>query len=126
MADKIFYEIQHRNVGIKILSFSFLPNGSSAVDQDSIKGRGIASVAWTATGKFTITLADSYVALMSASFLIAMTSEADLNPQIGAVDVVTAKTIKLVILAAGSGTDIASNAANRVYGTLFLRNSTVT
>ena len=67
-----------------------------------------------------------FVALMSAHFLIAMTSEVDLNPQLGAVDVVTAKTIALVIMTAGSGTDIASNAANRVYGTLFLRNTTIT
>ena len=124
MADKIFYGVQARNQGVKILTFSFLPAGSSA--PTGLAGRGVASVVRDSAGKFTITLEDKYPALLSAEVLIAMNAVADLKAQLGAVDVSNAKTIVLNILAVATPTDIAANAANRVYVTLHLRNTSIT
>ena len=124
MADGTFYEMMHKNLGIRVISLSFAPAGTGA--PTDVKGRGVTSVVRDSAGKFTITLKDKFLELMGLNVVIAMTAVADLKPQLGAVDVVTAKTVVLNILAVATATDIAANAANRVYVTLFLRNSSVT
>lgn len=103
------------------LTGSFLPNNTSAVDNDSNTGRGF-TVARTNAGIFTITLTDAYAKLISAHATIAMSSVTDIVPQWGAIDVSSAKTLVLNTLVAATATDIAANAANRVYFTLDLAN----
>ena len=105
-----------------VLSGSFLPNNTSAVANASNTGKGF-TVARTNAGVFTITLADKYAKCISANCTIAMASVTDIVPQWGAIDVSSAKTLVLNTLVAATATDIASNAANRVYFTLVLSNS---
>lgn len=93
---------------------SFAPNNTSAVDQTTIKGDGIASVARSDVGKFTVTLSDAYSDYEHVGASLQLVSVADLVPQIGAVDVVTAKTIVINILAHATPTDIAADAASRI------------
>lgn len=128
MANRNFKPIDAVSTKTHILSFSFAPNGSSAIDQTSIKGRGVASVARSAQGVFLITLADAYLALHSAQATIAMSAATDLVPQWGAIDVTTSTggTLVLNTNAGATPTDIAANAANRVYITLHLCDDTVT
>lgn len=125
MANRNFDFVQTLGKGRVVISGSFRPNGSSAIDNTLNTGSGF-TVAYTSTGLYTITLADSYVALVSANATFAMNAATDVVPQWGAIDVVTAKTLVLRSLAGSSVTDIASNANNRVHFTLVLRNTTVT
>jgi len=105
-----------------MISGSFLPNGTSAVANASNTGKGF-TVARTSAGKFTITLANKYAKCIAAHATIAMATSTDIVPQFGAIDVASAKTVVLNTLVAAVETDIASNAANRVYFTLILANS---
>lgn len=125
MANRNFDFVQTLGKGRVVISGSFRPNGSSAIDNTLNTGSGF-TVAYTTTGVYTITLSDSYVALVSAQATIAMNAATDLVPQWGAIDVVTAKTLVLRANAAATPTDIASNADNRIHFTLVLRNTTVT
>lgn len=124
MANRNYDNVQILGKGRKIIAGSFLPNGGSAIAADSA-WNGF-SVARTGAGQFTITLTDSYLALVSAVATIQMNSATDLVPQWGAIDVVTAKTLVLNTNAVATPTDIASNANNRVFFELVLRNSNVT
>jgi len=123
MADRNFDNVQTLGKGRKIISGSFLPNGAGAIAADPA-WLGF-SVARTSAGSFTITLTDPYVAIVAAVATIQMNAATDVVPQWGAIDVVTAKTLVLNTLAAAVATDIASNANNRVFFTLTLRNTTV-
>ena len=124
MASRNFTDIQTLGEGRVIIAGSFRPNGASAVDNTLNTGLGF-SVAWSATGLFIITLVDRYAELVSAQATIAMVSATDVKPQWRAIDVVTNGTLELAILAIGTDTDIASNAANRVFFELVLKNSSV-
>jgi len=103
---------------------SFLPNGNSAIANSSNTGKGF-TVAYTSTGKYTITLADKYAVCISATATLALATAADTFLQWGAIDVVTAKTLVLNNWdVSGAGVaDIASNAANRIHFCLILGNS---
>jgi len=126
MADRTGYQAKSLDINVYALAFSFAPNGASAVDQDSIVGRGIASVTRDDTGDFTIVLEDKWYALLSAQFTISHNADTDVVAQIASEDV-NGSTPKIVIriLAVATPTDIAANANNRVYGLLMLRNSGV-
>jgi len=125
MANRIFSDVQALIKKPVIIAGAFRPNGTSAVDNTLNKGIGF-SVARTNAGIFTITLEDSYPGLISADASVQLNAVADLKAQWGAIDVVTAKTLVLNILAVATATDIASHANNWVHFTLMLKNSTVT
>lgn len=126
MANRTAYPVKTLEVSAYVVAFSFAPNGTSAVDQTSIVGRGIKSVARDAVGDFTVTLEDKWPALLGAHFTISHNADTDVVPQIASEDVGGA-TPKIVIrvLAGATPTDIAAHANNRIYGTLILRNSGV-
>ena len=124
MADRAFRKtVQTLEVDLTFLSLSFAPAGAGA--PTGITGRGVASITRTGAGDFLITLEDAYSALLGVKMSIAMASATDISPQLGAVDVVTAKTIVVRTIVAAAETDIAADAANRVYVELTLRNSGV-
>tara|TARA_R100000656_G_scaffold58802_1_gene45816 strand:- start:238 stop:618 length:381 start_codon:yes stop_codon:yes gene_type:complete len=125
MADKIFFDVQALNPYVKIVCGSFLPNGSSAVDNDSNTGTGW-TVARGGTGSFTVTLTDKYPALLSGQCSLALNAAADSKVQFGAIDVASAKTVIINVITTASAADIASNANNRIHFCLFLRNSSLT
>lgn len=98
-----------------------LLGGIDGVASSSING---ASAAQTGVGEFTITLADSYNALISAGFMVQAATAADLIPQMKSNDVVTAKTVVVRLLTGATATD--PTAAITLYVDLFLRNSSIT
>lgn len=97
-----------------------LTGGIDGVASSSIKG---ATAAQTGVGEITITLSDSYNALMSCNFMLLAATAVDLVPQIKSVDVVSAKTIVVRLLAGSTATD--PSAACTLYMDALLRNSSV-
>lgn len=125
MANRNLKDVLGMNYGEVKLCGSFRPNGTGAVDNTTNTGHGF-TVARTGVGTFTITLSDSWHQLISGKFQVQMNAATDLVVQIvGAVDVLSAKTIPIAVLASAVATDIASNANNRIYFELTLKNSTV-
>jgi hypothetical protein len=126
MANRNFDFIQGLGKGVKVIAGSFAPNGSSAVDAASVKGKGF-SVARTSAGLFTITLQDAYTALLGADAVLQLAAAADQFVQIGAVDVVTAKTIQIRVwdISDAAVADVAANANNRINFVFVLSNSSL-
>jgi hypothetical protein len=126
MASRNFSQLDCLGEERVVIAGSFRPNGASAVNNALNTGLGF-SVAWTATGLFTITLADAYAELVSATASIQMAAATDVKPQWRAINVTTATggTLQLASLAIATDTDIASNAGNRVHFVLVLKNTTV-
>lgn len=112
--------------GIVLIQGSFAPNGASAVSSASNSGAGW-SVAHSATGQFTVTLQDQYVAMVSADASLQLASPDDKMLQFGAIDVTSAGTIVINVwdISSAGLADIAANAGNRIHFSLRLRNSTV-
>lgn len=71
----------------------------------SFSGKGIASIARTAAGEYTITLEDKVSGLLDASFQVVAATATDLVPQIMSYDVTGAKTVVVNLLAAAVPTD---------------------
>jgi len=112
--------------GVVVLGISWAPNGSSAVDQTSIKGRGVASVTRDSAGTFTVLLQDVYPTLLAAVATAQLATAADIVAQVGTSTVSTnTKSIVVTLLAGASATDVAANANNRVNLLLILKNSGV-
>ena len=123
MADVIFFNIQHRNQGVKYLGFSFAPQGTGAPTFVAADGRGVTSIVRNGAGNWTITLAQRYPRLLTAHATLAITAATDIMLQWGAIDVVTNGTLVLRAVVAAVETDIAANADNRIYVELALRNT---
>lgn len=112
--------------GVVVLGISWAPNGSSAVDQTSIKGRGVTSVTRDSAGVFTVLLQDVYPALLAAVATAQLATAANIVAQVG-TSTLTAngKSIVVTLLAVATATDVAANANNRVNLLLILKNSSV-
>ena len=112
--------------GVVTLGISWATNGASAVDQTSINGRGVASVARTAQGVFTVTMQDVYPTVLAAVATAQLATAADIVAQVG-TSTLTAngKTIVVSLLAGATATDVAADANNRVNLLLILKNSSV-
>lgn len=108
--------------GVTVVAGYFEFNGTS--DPATVKGKGF-TVAYTSTGTWTITLSQTYLALLSATATVAMASAAnvDLYAQLGAVDVTSAKTIVIRTLTGTSVTTGATSSGNGVSFVLFLSGS---
>lgn len=98
----------------------FLAGGINGVSSSSING---ASAAQTGVGTYTITLADSYNALISAGFQVQAATAVDLVPQMVSQTVGSTNLIVVKLLAGATATD--PSAALTLYCDLFLRNSSV-
>lgn len=126
MANRQFYPMNTQGTQHVNLNFSFAPAGAGA----PVVGEGcagyVASITRTGAGAFLITLVDKYAACVSAEAGLQLNAVADLKCQFGAIDVVSAKTLALNVLAVATPTDIAANANNKVHVQLVLRNSSVT
>jgi len=123
MANRLFQQFQGTlDKGVVHIQGSFAPAGTGA--PTAVLGTGF-SVARTSAGLFTITLQDAYRSLLAGDIMIQMASATDLAGQLGVVDVASAKTVQVRVLAAATPTDISANANNRVHFCLILKNSTV-
>ena len=103
------------------VAFSFAPNGTSAVDQDSIKGKGVTSVARTDVGDFTVTFDDVFADLVAAVGTVQTTGDTDLVVRPHTYSA-SAKTLTLTLLAGATATDLAADADNRVHLLCVFRN----
>lgn len=113
--------------GVVVLGISFGPNGSSAIDQTTIRGRGVASVARSNAGVFTVTLSDVYTAVLSATATLQLANSDDkFVSNLGTIDL-SAKTIIIRVYDVSSAAfaDVAADANNRINLTLVLKNSSV-
>lgn len=87
---------------------------------------GIASVARTGTGLITITLADRWVGLEGLSLSIMPHTGSARDVNVSSVDVVTARTVIVrTVNASLVATDTPNTEIDRIYLTLFLKNSSV-
>jgi hypothetical protein len=91
---------------------SFAPAGTGAVT--AVRGTGF-TVARTSAGLFTVTLDKVFPSLVRAYVMIQMASATDISPQLGLVDLATARTIQIRTIVAAVVTDIAADANNRVH-----------
>jgi hypothetical protein len=125
MASRLFQQFQGTlDKGVVHVQGSFAPDTANA--PTTVKGAGF-SVARTSTGLFTITLQDKYQHLIAGSLTLQLASGDDKILQLGAVDVVSAKTVQIRVwdISGGAVADIAANANNRINFLLILKNSTV-
>lgn len=126
----VFNDSRSRARGIVTVEGYFLPNGSSAIAASSVVAPGVASVAHAgSTGKYTLTLNEKYVRLLSAQFSVQRSADTWTHVTLGAVDVTGAKTIGIKVWEEAAGAvglaDMASNASNKIYFRLALQTSQV-
>lgn len=121
MANRNFSRVQALNHEVKIIAgcFSIAASGGAAT---VVQGLGF-SVAKTTTGVYTVTLQDSYVALLSANLQVKAATAVDLVAQVKSYDVTTAKTIVIDLNAGATPTE--PSAVTEIHFALYLRNSTV-
>jgi len=112
--------------GVVTLGISWAPNGSRAVDQTSLKGRGVASVTRNSAGVFTVLLQDVYNSVLAAVATAQLATAADIVAQVGTSTLTASgKSIVVTLLAGATATDVVANANNRVNLLLILKNSSV-
>lgn len=104
-----------------VLAATNLAGGTDDISDLSMKG--VTSVNKLAAGEYVITLDDSYQELLSAQFTLQAATPVDLVPQIESADVLSAKTIKVNLMAGATPTDPAADV--KLYMALRLRNSSV-
>lgn len=121
MANRNFSRVQALNHEVKIIagSFRIAASGGAA---SKLQGLGW-SVVKTSAGVYTVTLEDKYVDLLSATATVAAETAVDLVPQVGAVDVKSARTVVVRLNAAAVPTE--PTAVTDVHFVLHLRNSSV-
>lgn len=98
----------------------FLSGGIDGVSSENLNG---ASVAQSGVGEYTITLADSYNALVSAGFQVVAATPVDLIPQIKSQTIGSTNIIVVRLLSGATPTD--PSAALTLECDIFLRNSSV-
>lgn len=123
MSTRYKYPVQGHHERQTDVVGSFAPNGSSAVDADSRKGRGW-SVARTDVGEFTITLAEKYDTLIADLVSIRLASPGNTIVQTGPYDS-SAGTIVIQVLTAGVAADVSANANNKISFKLVFQDSSV-
>jgi hypothetical protein len=112
---------RHAESRVTFIAGSFAPAGVSA--PTAPLGNSF-TVARTNVGEYTLTLDRVYLQLVSATATVQLASVANLNMQVGTVNL-AARTVVLTALAGATPTEIAANANNRVHFSLQLRDSTL-
>jgi hypothetical protein len=128
MASRSFHQLKHAQQGLVKIEGSFAPNGSSALVTASTKGKGF-TVVRTSAGLYTITLADRYADLISASHSKQVVTADDTFLQFGTIVTGSAAANTVQIrnwdVSGAAATDIAADANNRIHFSLTLRNTAV-
>lgn len=128
MANRTLYRLAGTHSPGKVLiTFGIAPNGTSTptIVEDSLNA--VSSVSRTGVGVYEITLVDTYVAMCGVATQLQLSAAANSQVQLtGAPTVTTTKKITTTILTAGVAADIAANAANVIWFTVWMRNSSVT
>lgn len=106
MANRNFNRRQALEKEVKDLYMKVSIGSSGA--PTAVSKYGIASIARNSAGDYTITLEDKYASLKYFEVIHLASSAQDLNYQIVAEDVLSAKTIRFLCLTSASATDPAS------------------
>ena len=100
---------------------SFATNNTSDPVASSIRGDILSSVVRNTAGKYTLTLVDMGYEIVAAIPTVSTVGDStDLYAQVG-VTTRSAKTVVVKLKTAGTNTDLAADADNRVSLILFLR-----
>lgn len=114
MANRIFHDLGTYSRDRVLISGSFAPNGSSALAATSTYGTGF-TVAYTSTGLYTITFADSYAQLEAFVCTLQLASGADTFLQAGSYSSANKTiTIRNWDVSGAAVADIAADANNRI------------
>lgn len=125
MASGLTGKLEVIGYGVQLVCGSFAPNGSSALAAADFKGKG-CTPAYTSTGLYTLTLTNKgFSSLLAGLLTPQMAAATDTVLQLRAVDVVTAGTLTVCNAPAGSATDIAADANNRIHYAFFLATSSL-
>lgn len=103
---------------------SWAPNGAGAIDQTTIRGRGVDSVTRTGVGVYQITFTERYTELVGHVPGVGLNALADTDIQFGVYTAPTATakgTLDVKVKTAGVAAEIAANANNRVHVILIFR-----
>ncbi len=121
MASRLsLHPVKSGDIQVVEISGSFAPNNTSA--PTDLKGCNF-TVARSGTGQFTITLNKVYAELLSANATMQLATPGDSFVCLGSVSL-SAKTVVLTVITAGSAADVLANANNRVNFSLKLRTTT--
>lgn len=121
MANRTFNKKQALEKEVKEIYVDIAIGGTGA--PTLTRGTGVASVARSSTGVYLITLQDKYMRLMAAQASVVTPSAEDIEVQLAAESVASAKTVTLRCHTAGVATDPASG--DRILVRLDLKNSSV-
>ncbi len=91
--------------GKPVLIAGKLSIAANAAVSSNTLGSLVSTAARTGAGEYTITLSDTYNAAQSVDYQLLAATAVDLVPQIKSIDVVTAKTIVIRLLAGATATD---------------------
>lgn len=107
----------------RIVSGSWAPNGNSALVAADTYGYGF-SVAYTSTGLFTITFANTYLKLQSATVSLQLAAGDDKFVQVGNY-VAASRTLEVRVwdISGAAVADVAANANNRIHFTCIFDDS---
>jgi len=106
MASSYFYQnFQSKEANITKLYLRADIGASGAPTLDTDDSKGIASIARTATGDYTITLDEAYNKHLHTSVTLIEADDTDLQIQVAATDVSSAKTIQIICTAAATPAD---------------------
>lgn len=115
MAERNFDFLETIGRKKRVVSGSFAPNGSSALVASSTYGYGF-SVAYTSTGLFTITFANSYLRLQSVVASLQLATGDDKFVQVGSYSAANRTlTIRVWDVSGAAVADVAADANNRVH-----------
>lgn len=128
MASRLFERVINTLVKeMVILPVKFICNGSSAPTTTGFKNKGVASIARTTTGVFTITLSDAYVDVESVQVTVRSTyaTPVDCRPEVGACSA-SGKTYVITLRdSLGAVADFSAANLIQVNVLLVLRNSSL-
>lgn len=123
MANRNFNRFQALEKEVKAIYAVATIGASGAITMTAADSKGVASIAKTGDGLYTITLQDKYNKLMDASISILSASAQDLVSQLVSQSVDSAKTVVFRTNAAGVETNPSSGSVIRIR--LDLKNSSV-
>lgn len=109
--------LQSHNQNVQRIAFSFRPAGNSGATPLVVKGKGVSSVVRTGQSAYQVTLVDTWADCLHADVALQLASGATAIPQLGAIDVKSAKTIaiRVMTVSGAAAAEIADDPNNRIH-----------
>lgn len=124
MASSVFYPAHKaKEVDVTHIYCRADIGASGAPTIDTSASKGVASIARTATGDYTITLDEAYSSLLWAGVIMLEADDTDIQVQMAAQDVSSGKTVQIICTAGATPADPPDG--SDLYIKLELKNSSV-